>query len=171
MRKLFQADRMVVAFDGHEDSKKALKKAISLAKTLHAKLTVAYAHDGKSNRPVFDAPRPMTGGAYIGGGMADIQTPPVYIPRDEQQSPFIFEDHTEEVIAEVKVLLNEEQFEATIEIVEGEPAEALIKYAEEISADLIVMGARDQSRLKKMLFGSVSEKISSKSDIPVLIVK
>lgn len=72
---MFQADRMVVAFDGHEDSKKALKKAIALAKTLNAKLTVAYAHDGKSSRQVFDAPRPMTGGAYIGGGMADLQTP------------------------------------------------------------------------------------------------
>lgn len=171
MRTLFQADRMVVAFDGHEDSKKALKKAIALAKTLNAKLTVAYAHDGKSSRQVFDAPRPMTGGAYIGGGMADLQTPPVYVPHDEQQSPLIFEDHTEEVVAEARMLLNEEQFEATIEIVEGEPAEAIIEYAEKISADLIVMGARDQSRLKKMLFGSVSEKLSSKSDIPVLIVK
>lgn len=83
----------------------------------------------------------------------------------------IFEDHTEEVVAEARMLLNEEQFEAAIEIVEGEPAEAIIEYAEEISADLIVMGARDQSRLKKMLFGSVSEKLSAKSDIPVLIVK
>ncbi|MDM5297361.1 universal stress protein [Bacillus pumilus] len=168
---MFQADRMVVAFDGHEDSKKALKKAIALAKTLHAKLNVVYAYDGKSGRQVFDAPRPMAGGAYIGGGMADLPTPPVYVPHDEQQSPFIFEDQTEEVVAEAKMLLNEDQFEATIEIVEGEPAEAIIEYAEDISADLIVMGARDQSRLKKMLFGSVSEKLSSQSDIPVLIVK
>lgn len=61
----------------------------------------------------------------------------------------IFEDHTEEVVAEARMLLNEEQFEAAIEIVEGEPAEAIIEYAEDISADLIVMGARDQSRLKK----------------------
>ncbi|OLP63620.1 Stress response protein NhaX [Bacillus pumilus] len=168
---MFQADRMVVAFDGHEDSKKALKKAIALAKTLHAKLNVVYAYDGKSGRQVFDAPRPMAGGAYIGGGMADLPTPPVYVPHDEQQSPFIFEDQTEEVVAEAKMLLNEDQFEATIEIVEGEPAEAIIEYAEDITADLIVMGARDQSRLKKMLFGSVSEKLSSQSDIPVLIVK
>ncbi|UYO36389.1 universal stress protein [Bacillus zhangzhouensis] len=167
---MFQADRMVVAFDGHEDSKKALKKAIGLAKTLHAKLTVTYAHDGKAGRQVFDAPRLMTGGAYI-GGTVDFQTPPVYVPHDEQQNPLIFEDHTEEVVAEARLILNEEQFEAAIEIVEGEPAEAIIEYAEEISADLIVMGARDQSRLKKMLFGSVSEKLSAKSDIPVLIVK
>ncbi|BBP88178.1 hypothetical protein BsIDN1_17960 [Bacillus safensis] len=53
----------------------------------------------------------------------------------------IFEDHTEEVVAEARMLLNEEQFEAAIEIVEGEPAEAIIEYAEEISADLIVMGS------------------------------
>ncbi|MGE6630827.1 universal stress protein [Bacillus sp. NPDC077027] len=115
---MFHADRMVVAFDGHEDSKKALKKAVALAKTLQAKLTVVYAHDGKTQRQVFDAPRPMTGGAYIGGGMADLQVPPVYVPHDEK-NPIIFEDHTEEVIAEAQMLLNEEQFEGTIEVVRG----------------------------------------------------
>lgn len=65
----------------------------------------------------------------------------MYVPHDEQQSPLIFEDHTEEVVAEARMLLNEEQFEAAIEIVEGEPAEAIIEYAEKISADLIVMGS------------------------------
>ena len=43
----------------------------------------------------------------------------MYVPHDEQQSPLIFEDHTEEVVAEARMLLNEEQFEAAIEIVEG----------------------------------------------------
>ncbi|MCY9389033.1 universal stress protein, partial [Bacillus haynesii] len=40
-----------------------------------------------------------------------------------------------------------------------------------IGADLVITGTRDQNRLKKLLFGSVSDKISTKSEIPVLIVK
>lgn len=69
------------------------------------------------------------------------------------------------------MLMNDSQIDGDIDILEGDPADAIIEHADRISADLIVMGSRDQNRLKKLLFGSVSEKLSSKSDIPVLIVK
>lgn len=78
----------------------------------------------------------------------------------------IYEDRTEEVIAEARMMLNEQ-----IDILEGDPAESIIEHANRISADMIVTGSRDQNRLKKLIFGSVSEKLSAKSDIPVLIVK
>lgn len=83
----------------------------------------------------------------------------------------IYEDRTEEIVAEARMLMNESQIDGDIDILEGDPADAIIEHADRISADLIVMGSRDQNRLKKLLFGSVSEKLSSKSDIPVLIVK
>ncbi|XLG13583.1 Stress response protein NhaX [Bacillus velezensis] len=83
----------------------------------------------------------------------------------------IYEDRTEEIVAEARMLMNDSQIDGDIDILEGDPADAIIEHADRISADLIVMGSRDQNRLKKLLFGSVSEKLSSKSDIPVLIVK
>ncbi|MEC1231538.1 universal stress protein, partial [Bacillus paralicheniformis] len=39
---MFKADRIIVAFDGKEESKKALKKAIDLSKRLGSQLTVAH---------------------------------------------------------------------------------------------------------------------------------
>ncbi len=83
----------------------------------------------------------------------------------------IYEDRTEEIVAEARMLMNDSKIDGDIDILEGDPADAIIEHADRISADLIVMGSRDQNRLKKLLFGSVSEKLSSKSDIPVLIVK
>lgn len=69
------------------------------------------------------------------------------------------------------MMLNDQQADGSIDILEGDPAESIIEYANRISADMIVTGSRDQNRLKKLIFGSVSEKLSAKSDIPVLIVK
>ncbi|WP_411430359.1 universal stress protein, partial [Enterococcus faecalis] len=68
------------------------------------------------------------------------------------------------------MMLNEQQADGDIDILEGDPAESIIEHANRISADMIVTGSRDQHRLKKLIFGSVSEKLSAKSDIPVLIV-
>ncbi|WP_241779417.1 universal stress protein, partial [Bacillus atrophaeus] len=42
---MFHADRIIVAFDGSDNSKEALQKAIDLSKTLHARITVAHSHD------------------------------------------------------------------------------------------------------------------------------
>jgi len=44
-------------------------------------------------------------------------------------------------------------------IVEGHPAEEIIKYAEENSIDLIVMGTLGKSGLDRFLLGSVADKV------------
>ncbi|MBT2573979.1 universal stress protein [Bacillus sp. ISL-51] len=166
---MFHADRLIAAFDGSDDSKKALQKAIDLSKTLHATLTVVHSHNVKETQTIVDPPRPVTGATYIGGGIASVPDP--LNTEGAVPAPMIYEDRTEEVIAEARMLLNDNHIDGDIDILEGDPADAIIEHADRISADLIVMGSRDQNRLKKLLFGSVSEKLSSKSDIPVLIVK
>ncbi|PRR97613.1 stress protein [Bacillus atrophaeus] len=166
---MFHADRIIVAFDGSDNSKEALQKAIDLSKTLHARITVAHSHDRKENQTIIDPPRPAAGASYIGGGMTSVPDP--LMSENVQPQPMIYEDQTEEVVAEARMLLNDNQIDGDIDILEGDPASSIIEHAADISADLIVMGSRDQNRLKKLLFGSVSEKLSSKSDIPVLIVK
>jgi nucleotide-binding universal stress UspA family protein len=52
----------------------------------------------------------------------------------------------------------------------GKAAEQILTYAEEIDADLIVMGRQGASGLSKPLFGNVTEKIARKADCPVLII-
>ncbi|MGG3622769.1 universal stress protein [Bacillus gobiensis] len=164
---MFSADRILVAFDGSVDSKKALKKAIDLSKKLDSNLSIAHAHEDRRIDPG-EPPRPYGAAGYVSGGTANIPIPNVNHEPDE---PLIYDDGSEEVMANARMILDENHYEGNIKVLEGEPADAILEYAEEISADLIVMGSRDQNRLSKLLFGSVSEKLSSESEIPVLIVK
>ena len=59
----------------------------------------------------------------------------------------------------------------TAVIKEGNPAEEILKYAEEIGSNLIVMGNRGLSTFSKILLGSVSQKVLTHSCCSVLIVK
>lgn len=54
---------------------------------------------------------------------------------------------------------------------EGSPAEAILKAAKEIDADLIVLGTRGLSDLKGLLLGSVSHKVIQFSPCSCLVVK
>jgi len=54
---------------------------------------------------------------------------------------------------------------------EGAPASLVVKYAENIKADLLVIGAHGKSRLTAMLIGGISTKIVHRSTVPVLAVK
>ncbi len=56
-------------------------------------------------------------------------------------------------------------------IVEGNPAEEILKLAEEQSVDLIVMGTLGMSGIERFLLGSVADKVIRNSRIPVLTVR
>ncbi len=51
------------------------------------------------------------------------------------------------------------------------PAEAIARRAEEIGADLIVMGTRGLSGLRHVLLGSIAERVLRLAHCPVLTVK
>ncbi|MEM1626563.1 MAG: universal stress protein [Sulfolobaceae archaeon] len=50
-------------------------------------------------------------------------------------------------------------------------ASAIVEFCEKENCNLIVTGSRGLSALKKVILGSVSSEILSKSKVPVLIVK
>jgi nucleotide-binding universal stress UspA family protein len=52
-----------------------------------------------------------------------------------------------------------------------EPASAICEYADEIQADLILMGSHGYQGLAKFLMGSVSEKVFREAKQPVIIVR
>jgi nucleotide-binding universal stress UspA family protein len=53
----------------------------------------------------------------------------------------------------------------------GEPAEMLVETARELDADLIVVGRRRQSALKRLVLGSVSAKVVRRAPCDVLVVR
>jgi nucleotide-binding universal stress UspA family protein len=53
----------------------------------------------------------------------------------------------------------------------GDPATAIMRYAQKRKVDLIVLGTRGLNQVKGMLMGSVSRKVTNLSDISCLIIR
>jgi nucleotide-binding universal stress UspA family protein len=56
-------------------------------------------------------------------------------------------------------------------IVPGIPYDEIIKKADEITADLIIMGTHGRTGLDHVLFGSTAEKVVRKSPTPVMTIR
>ena len=59
----------------------------------------------------------------------------------------------------------------TTELREGAPHRAIVDYADEVDADVVVMGTHGRSGLARYLLGSVTEHVLRAADQPVLAVK
>lgn len=53
----------------------------------------------------------------------------------------------------------------------GDPVEVILRVAQELPADLIVVGSHGRTGLARLLMGSVAEQIVRKAPCPVLVVK
>lgn len=56
-------------------------------------------------------------------------------------------------------------------LAEGDPTHEILRVAEEVKADLIVMGSHGRGGLAHMLLGSVAESVLRRAPCPVLTVK
>jgi nucleotide-binding universal stress UspA family protein len=56
-------------------------------------------------------------------------------------------------------------------LLEGYPADELIRYAEENKMDLIVMGTLGKTGLDRLLLGSVAGNVVRHSKVPVMVVR
>lgn len=84
--------------------------------------------------------------------------------------------HAEKVaqdrLAEVKLSFDRDEIEVATKVIRGiSPSEGIIHVADEVGADLILMGSHGRTGFKKMMLGSVAQNVLTQSPIPVLIVK
>jgi nucleotide-binding universal stress UspA family protein len=52
----------------------------------------------------------------------------------------------------------------------GDPAEEIVRYAEDDPGVMVIMGRRGLSRMKSLVLGSVSDKVSRHAKSPVTII-
>jgi nucleotide-binding universal stress UspA family protein len=57
-----------------------------------------------------------------------------------------------------------------LRVVEGDPVDALLQLAEELGADLLVVGSRGIGGRPELLLGSTSAQVAQRSTRPVVIV-
>ncbi|MFP3224770.1 MAG: universal stress protein [Nitrososphaeria archaeon] len=135
--------KLLLAYDGSENSKRALNFAVEIAAACGAHLHVIKVVDTAT---------------LVGLELSEelIEELRKRAERDVREAVDVAESRG--VKAEGSVLV-------------GDPVEVVLQQADAIGADLIVTGSRGLSTLKRVLLGSVSMGIVTGSKRPVLVVK
>ena len=131
---------IVVGYDDTEPSRRALDRAVDLARAFDAKVTVT------SVAPVL-----------VGRGVG---------PVDPIDTP---DDHREELM-QARQQLTARGFEADYLVAMGDPAAEIVELAEQRGADLIIVGTREPGLLKRLLGLCVSGAVGRKAHCDVLVV-
>jgi nucleotide-binding universal stress UspA family protein len=127
--------------DFSDRSEHALRVASSLARDYHARLIVLHVM----------APSIMAFGEGV-------------VPPDS-------EDLRAEAQQELDRLhVDDELIHVERRIAEGDPATVILHFAQELPADVIVIGSHGRTGLGRMLMGSTAEQISRRASCPVLTV-
>lgn len=137
---------IVLALDGSACAQAAFATALSLAKAEAASLTICTVVD-----PI-----------EIAGANAPM--PPTQSALDNARA------RAKTLLEDAAVRAREAGVDARTEVAEGEAAYELVRLAERIGADAIVMGTHGRSGLKRLFLGSVSEETLRSAGIPVVIV-
>jgi nucleotide-binding universal stress UspA family protein len=141
---------IVVGTDGSETAMKAVDAAVALARDLGAALTVVSAYE-----PVPQARLRAEGRQ----APADLQW--MVNPRED----------VEATLAAAAERVRDSGVPVETYAREGDPADAILDVAEELSADLVVVGNKGMTGAKRFLLGSVPNKVSHHAPCSVLIIR
>lgn len=82
------------------------------------------------------------------------------------------EQNAQNRLAEIQQSFSREGISVDTKIIRGVAAsEGIVQIANEIGADLIIIGSHGRTGVKKMMLGSVAQNVLTQSPVPVLIVK
>ena len=143
--------RIVVGTDGSETAIEAVRQATELAKLSGARLDIVSAFEPIPQQRVKSEAREAPG---------DVQ----YEISPREDVNLILDGASGEA---KKAGIEEVQAHAR----EGEPADAILDVAEEINADLIVVGNKGMTGARRFLLGSVPNKVSHHAPCSVIIVR
>jgi nucleotide-binding universal stress UspA family protein len=95
-----------------------------------------------------------------------VEPPTVYSAGDFAIGLPMTEERTREALDELAV--PDPQVKVERRLLDGEPARALVRLADELNADLIVMGTHGRTGLSRLVMGSVAEGVMRGAHCPVL---
>jgi nucleotide-binding universal stress UspA family protein len=136
-------DKILIGIDGSDSARVALDIGLQLAAEEHAEVVIAF----------------VGGLTDLGFRVDDEKTPLHRVPRPE----------TQPILADALAIAEECEVTATAEFLVGWPPKQLARLAEEVDADLIVVGTRRLGPLKRVVLGSTSRELLKLTTRPVLI--
>jgi nucleotide-binding universal stress UspA family protein len=136
--------KILVAADGSEHSKRAAQEALKMAKANpEAVVTLLYVIDFEKGRT-----------EVLHGQSSD----EVHLERRKHLMPLEEIFRSAGVAFETKTL-------------HGTPGPTIVKHANEVGYDVVFIGSRGLNSLQEMVLGSVSHKVAKRVQAPVIIVK
>ena len=146
--------KIVVAIDGSEDSMKAAEYAISIAKLYNAELiaiTVLTSDIGY----IYSSP--------------GVESPPLTV----KEIVLLAGDEAKKWFDEIKEKANKKGIQLKTESIVAKKSllNTILEYVEEHNINLVVVGTRGRSGIKKMLLGSIASGLVTYSPCPVLVIK
>ncbi|RQD68594.1 MAG: universal stress protein [Tindallia sp. MSAO_Bac2] len=139
--------KILVALDGSETSQKVIEEAVKVAEKNESDIAIITVV--KSIRPTLYHP-----GSNL------------HITIDNE-----FEKRAKEITEKAREAFENVSGKVETHIEYGDPAEEILKMADKMKADLIVMGSRGLSDFKRVMLGSVSTKVLNHADCDMLIVR
>ena len=142
-------DRILLSTDGTVASERAETHALDLAAAEGAVLHVLYVVD----EAVVTA---YSGDEYV----------------DEAEGPeHGLEEHGEKTLSALRQRASEAGIDVETEIQHGRPAESIVSYADDVDADLIVLGTKRRPDEYRSLLGSVTDRVLRLTPRPATVVK
>lgn len=138
--------KILCPVDTSDFSRRALEHAAALGEWYGAQVTVLFV------RPITLPP------ALWFGAPAAI---PLETPDEREQTVAAIQDYARDITGAEP---------ATVMVTDGPVVQEILRVAEELPADLIVMGTHGMSGFERLLLGSITEKTLRKATCPVLTV-
>ncbi|WP_407354885.1 universal stress protein [Methanolobus sp. WCC5] len=135
-----------IATDGSKQNRKAVQHSIELARLSGAKLYAGYVVDTAAFASI-----PMDAGWEM-----------MYELLEKEAN--VATDSVEDLAKEAGIVCE------TVTL-EGNPSHEIIEFADNNNVDLIVMGTLGKTGFDRFLLGSVAEKVTRNSKVPVLVVR
>ena len=143
---------ILVAVDFSEFSEQALLWAARAARSFGAPLVVLYVVHDPSSAPGYDK----------------LERPgKKHLRRSEEAASEMMEDFLDQMTKKHRKLLDK----MSRRLVVGLPITRILEVADDVDAQLIVMGSHGRTGLPHLLLGSKAERVAQLSPIPVTIVK
>jgi nucleotide-binding universal stress UspA family protein len=151
--------KILVPVDGSKYSQDAVEYALKIARLTDAKIIVLHV-----------VHLPTYAYAYSGGqGVSPVAIPaplPLEVSENEKTA-------AKKLVDDVAKMADEAGVDVETKIVDRHPSvpDAIIQFASEADVDLIVMGTKGKTGIKRFLLGSVTESVVHHAHCPVLVVR
>lgn len=136
-------DRLLFPTDGGEGAEAVFDHVLDLARSHGATVYVLYVADTSRDSAT-----------RVGGEVIDV-----------------LERQGEDVVEAAAERAREAAVDAETEVLQGQPYETIVGYAETVDADLIAMPTQGRTGLERLLLGSTTERVVRQSEVPVLTLR